>query len=520
MKIRPRKRLQLNTYRVTSIIGLLTPVMFLGSIFGYAGYLFQEIPSFGTDESLKPDPSQFIDVNYTRLAEMAEFYDERFEAWHIPINFCVGAKFTDQNYNVCSSYAFSDNGALWTGSAMAGYVGKYLAGIKEGNAILKEDALRVIEKLVQGMSMMLAVPNGGLGPQYGATVARAFASPEHRATIPGCQYLFNMNHFKYFNGTGPYSDWRWSDFTSNDEYGGFYMGLGLAYKFINGTSPLEESIRSTLAVMIDQVCAGMLRSNFLGITGHGGPSGVDQKMLGFQGATWTLLVLKMGALAHPEKYSRLYYHFVAEELHAYFNRESGPQEILSNYFAYNFGMDVVFALLMLEEDPTLLNLYLENFHETIWSNVRYHRNPYFNSMYLAANRFEPGDSLDYELDVEDQLMEFDINHFPDVYQGVEPVPGNYELVNLSRWENFFQNSAIGVMISPLFLEFSLDKDVYNKPLTVKMRKTSIFMWDGNPFHPSSNKIDLLKEEPGVSFTAPYWISRGFCGFIETTGGRT
>ncbi|MHA1683728.1 MAG: hypothetical protein ACTSUE_22510 [Promethearchaeota archaeon] len=524
MRVRPRKKSKMAIHRILATFGFLTPMVIFGGVFGYAGYLFETIPEFGMSEDLKPDTSTFLQANYTRLAEMADFYDQRFEDWHIPMGFACTTKFTDSNYNVSAQYEFSDNGALWTGSAMAGYVGKYLAGYREGNTTLINDSLSVISKMVDGMAKMLEVPNGGLGPEYGATVARKFASPDnfnssHPDYVIGSEELLG-NHWKYFNGTGPYINWRWSDFTSNDEYGGYYMGLGLAIKFINGTGPVEVAIHQKLTLMIDQVCAGMLRANFLGISGYGGPTGVDQKMRGFQGATWTLLILKMGAIALPEKYEQLYYHYALEEGYAYFNREGGAQEIVSNYYAYNFGMDVVFALLMLEDSPGLLKLYQENFHEAIWSYIKYHRNPYFNAMYIAINRFAPGVSLDYELDIEDQLMEFDINKFPDVHQAVLPVDATYGTIDLTKWVKFFNETAIGMMIRPLFMSFRLERTYYNKTLTVKMRQTSIFMWDGNPFTPSGSSSETLKEETGLSFTVPYWIARGFCGFIQPSGVRS
>ncbi|MHA1793643.1 MAG: hypothetical protein ACTSVI_13440 [Promethearchaeota archaeon] len=524
MRIRYRNRKKLTFQRGLTIFGMLVPLVILGSIIGYAANIYNELPRFGMDPKVNPDlipdPSTFLKANYTRLSEMAKFYEYRFENYHIPLNFTVGTLFTDNvNYDTVSNYYFSDNGALWTGSSLVAFVGKYLAGIKENNQTLVNESLRVIKKLVYGMSMMLAVPNGGLGPEYGATVARSFASPEDRVNVPGVQYLFNVNHPKYFNGSGPYKDWRWSDYTSNDEYGGYYMGIALAYKFINGTSEDEIWIRDRLSIMIDQVCAGMIRANFLGLSGDGVPTGVDQKMRAFQGATWVLLVLKMGALAHPEKYERLYYHFALNEMYGFFTREGGPQEILANYYAYNFGMDVVFALLMLEDDPALLNLYRNHILETIWSDIKYHRSPYFNAMYLAFMRYQPGEDSLTERDIEDQLMEFDINHFPDVYQGVEPVDESYKIINFSKWVTFFENHSVGNFIAPLFMEFNLNDNFYNKPLTVKMSDTSIFMWDRNPFRPASGHINTRLEEPGISFLAPYWIARGFCGFIKPEGVR-
>ncbi len=501
-------------HRIGALVALIIPLATFGTIAGQVAYIFNDIPSFGTDESLRPDPSTFVVANYTRLAEMAEFYDYRYETFHIPLNFTAGTSFTSPALTTVSSYSFSDNGALWTGSALAGFVGKYEAAKRENNAAMKDNATRVIRKLVDGMAMMLAVPNGGLGSDYGATVARKWAAPEHRAlyALSGSESLFNMAHTKYFNGTGPYSQYRWSDYTSNDEYGGYYMGIAIAFKYLDEVD--APDVHAKLKLIIDQLCAGMLRSNFLGIGGFGGPTGVDQKMRMFNGATWSLVVLKMGALAFPEKYASTYYNYALENMNAYYgSKEGGIQEIVSNYYAFNFGLDVCFGLLMLEEDPVLLARYIKNLEDSIWYCVRYHRNPYFNAIYLAAQRavHDDGRFESIERDVEDQLMEFDINHFPDVYQGVEPVPSHYKIVDFSKYKDFFENNTIGVLFAPLFEEFNLEGTFYDHPLTVKMKDTDIFMWDRNPFFPAGGGINSKYEEPGTSFAAPYWIMRGFCG---------
>nr|MDO8108649.1 hypothetical protein [Candidatus Sigynarchaeota archaeon] len=506
MRIRYRHRPKLYLQRIAAIAAVLIPLSVFGAIAGQVAKMFNDIPSFGTRDDLRPDPVTFLKSNYTRLAEMADYYDMRYEQYHIPLNFTVSTSFTTTTRNVVSSYHFSDNGALWTGSSLVGFIGKYLAAVKENNTSMKADAIRVIRKLVDGMSMMLAVPNGGLGPQYGATVARSWAAPWHLGTVPGVSYLFDMDHEKYFNGTGPYSQYRWSDYTSNDEYGGYYMGVAIAFKFLNETD--APDVHAKLDLMIDQLCAGMLRADFLGIGGFGGPTGVDQKMKLFNGASWMLLVLKMGALAFPEKYSSIYYHYAFEEMNAYYGeREGGIQEIVSNYYAFNFGIDVCFGLFMLEDDPILSAKYMRNFEDSLWYCVRYHRNPYFNAIYLAANRVAYGDNEFIERDVEDQLMEFDINHFPDVYQGVKPVPETYKIVNFTAYRDFFENNTIGVLFAPVFEEFHLDGQFYDHPLTVKMSDTSIFMWDRNPFDPAWGGTNLKSEEPGSSFAAPYWIMR-------------
>jgi len=504
--------------QVALAVVILLPVVLLGTIFGTASYLYVEIPSFGMDESKMPPISAFQLANYDQLAAMAAFYERRFEDYHMPLNYTVSTLFTSTNYTDVDKYGFTDNGALWSATAIAAYVGKFLAARREGNATMEQDALQVIRRLVHGMSMMLAVPNGGLGPEYGAILARMWAAPEH-ASMPGMP-LFNdsvggaRSPYAYYNGTGLYQNWRYSDFTSLDEYGGYYWGLAITYKYVD-----DPWVRSTLSLMIDQLCNGMLQTNFLGIGGFGGPTGVDQKMRFFNAATWSLLLLKMGSIAYPDKYARLYYHFAVEMGYAFFTNEGGAQEIVANYYAYNFGIDVVFGLLLLEDDPTLRAQYLANFNNGMWSYVKTHRNAHFNAIHLIVNGLDPGEDVYYERDIEDQLTRFTLTHYPDI-NGPVTAPGpEYNVVDFAKWQDFFEHHPLGNFMAPFFFEFELYTGFYDRPLTVDMCKTRLYIWGGNPFVIPKNNTNILHENPGLSFLTPYWLMRGF-GFINATGVRS
>ncbi|NMC06305.1 MAG: hypothetical protein GYA24_13900, partial [Candidatus Lokiarchaeota archaeon] len=204
MRIKRIKDMKKQQIGIVAVI--LLPVVLLGTIFGTASYLYVEIPSFGMDESKMPAISTFIPGDYDYLAACAAYYDQRFEDYNLPFNYTVAARFTDESLTTLSEYVFTDNGALWSGTAIAAYVGKYLAARREANATMTQDALRVIRKLVHGMSMMLAVPNGGLGPDHGAILARMWAPPEN-ATLRGLP-LYNSSipgarsTHAYYNGTG------------------------------------------------------------------------------------------------------------------------------------------------------------------------------------------------------------------------------------------------------------------------------------------------------------------------------
>ncbi len=93
MRIRYRNKAGLNLQRAGAVLMLLIPFSVLGTMVVQITSLFDEIPGFGVSEDLKPDPATFIPANYTRLAEMAEYYASQYENYHMPLNFTVGASF-------------------------------------------------------------------------------------------------------------------------------------------------------------------------------------------------------------------------------------------------------------------------------------------------------------------------------------------------------------------------------------------------------------------------------------------
>ena len=215
--------------------------------------MYNQLESFSFQNVYDPSTvASFTPANYSPFDSMAYFFDNQFEEYHIPLNFTTATLFTDANCDTVEAYEFDDNGALWTGTAMNGDMHQYIAAIKENNASLEQDALRVIRKLISGMAMEIKVPNGGLGSNYSGIFSRGWAVGD-QAIAP----IFFTTAFKLANGTGAYSQYRWRGFTSNDEYGGYYMGLALALKYVN-----DNYVQWTVAQIVDQLCNYMIKTNF------------------------------------------------------------------------------------------------------------------------------------------------------------------------------------------------------------------------------------------------------------------
>src|SRR6056297_2659206 len=215
-------------------------------------------------------------------------------------------------------------------------------------------ALDVLINMTTGLSLLVKVPNGGIGPEYGGELARGVAPPGAEDIWPKLW----REHPKHFNGSGKYSNWRYNSYTSNDEFAGYYLFLAIATKYLQEI----PYINNTISKIVDQLCYNMIHNNFLGIHGNGALTGIDQKPRLFHGGFWGPLLFKMGSMYFPEKYTRTYLQLVANEMYYLSNSEGGTQETIANYFAYNFGSCVCMAFLLLEDpDTEIWQVYFEGY---------------------------------------------------------------------------------------------------------------------------------------------------------------
>lgn len=495
---------------IAAAVVFLAPLILVGYIGGTVASVFDAVAAF--TKQCPPDPSTFLQANYSRFDEMARYYDARYEQFHIPLNLSANTLFTNASCTEVAGYQFTDNGAQWTGLAITAFVFKYLAGIREGDEALTADALRVIRKLLHGMSMLLAVPNGGLGPEFGGILARGWAGPEHRSFAG---WYFEDADGQHRNGTGPYSQHRWRGYTSNDEHSGFYSGLALVLKHVP-----EADVQDLTRIMIDQIASHMINTNFLGIDWHGGPTGVHQRPLFFQGGAWASLLLKMAAVARPEKFERVYSAVMTREFHASWAREGSAHESVANYYAFAFGYHVFFALLQLEDlDTALGQLLLARYRGSLWEATRYHRNPFYNMIHLTLEHV-PGENVDLERDVEDQLVRYDSPyHFPDRMLGTEPVPANRERVDIGAIiRPYTEGNLLAPLFSLIFSEIKTDLDYVKQPLTIEYMNGDIFPWESNPFVVEAPRYNPAFEFAGFSFSLIHWMGRAG-SFFNASGMR-
>ncbi|MBD3351248.1 MAG: hypothetical protein GF364_07155 [Candidatus Lokiarchaeota archaeon] len=479
------------------------------------------------------DTSSFLDPNGEELEDAAYFYDYRFSNYHLMWDQVVGTKFENDSetygyitYTNITKYYFSDNEALWGGTAYVSWTYKYLVAVNENNVTMRNYARNVLINLTSGLSMLMAVPNGGLGSDYRGILGRGYAPPDGNDTWDD---IFD-DEPKHFNGTGIYSDWRWRGYTSNDEYGGYYLFLAMALKYLSDIEPIYENV----SLIVDQLCEYMLDNNFLGIHGTGSTTGVDQKPLLGNGGFWIAILLKMGAICFPEKYENLYLYYMANEflyLHAH---EGGLQETVANYYAYHFAYCICLGYLLLEPITSSIGrVFYSGFLESIWQYTRNHRNAWYNALFLMiahenglindntellnlpedVSTMHPVENISQIVaDVGDQLTRYTNSHFPDLhYASPESIPEEYEL--FSPVSEFVEKYNFSPALQDLL---GIDENdlFYNKPLTCDYLEADWFIWNDNPWNYDDIWCENLRREyPGISFTLPYWMMR-YCGYFE------
>ncbi len=532
MRIRKRSHLRRKN-AVIVCVGLL-PMVVLGAYAGFIGYLGSDLASFSYEMPVNPevDFAPLASINASRLDAIADQLEWRLDAYHTAINLTISAAF-NATTGAWVSNGSTDNGALWTGTALAAECMRY--SVLADGSPAKDNSSKLVHKLVSGMANLLRIPNGGLGPEYPGMLARFYAAPEDK---PYFSWMF-ADQYKHFNGSGDYSQWRVRLYTSKDEIGGYLLGLAAAQHFITD----DAWVQDTLKLMIAQLANGFLDTFWQEMHGDGTPCGAQLNPLFGGGNEWKLLVMKLAANAYPEnvEYQRLYNYYAAKDTGLLNANTNGDFNTLDEYYAYNFGHDVYFGLVLAEDTPALRDKYIRNYENSyrVWEN---HRNAWINVVYLAMCALRSGTTAAYNLtrikwDVLDQLWWFNrSNSVPiDSSYGGDgnattrtSLGGDWVTVDpkIAKWQNFFYNTPFGSWFRwiPDQLFPGLLSTRYVKAARADMYEVSSFAWGKSPFttdgtdtgnfYGGNGKI-YINEESGTTFTAPYWALRAF-GYISAT----
>jgi len=546
MRIRSRKNLSKKNKAIVCLF--LVPIIGLTTYIGMLVYILMDISSWPLVMP-PPDTDYFYDmddINVTLFEQMAENYEARLEKYHMPTNISQDITYTDNTYSAVAEYHGTDNANLHIGYTMLAECLKYQVAVTENNEDNRLNATRMIKKLLSALIDFMAAPNGGFGinPEtgkyYPGTLARFVAAPGTE-DIHG--WLFDQDadhpHYKHFNGTGDYSNWRVRLYTSRDELGGFYLSLASVLKWVDKDID-DDSFWcwNVTKVLATQMIEGFRNSNWLMLGGIGEPVGSDLNPV-LEGSTWQLALLRIGATADPEKYMSLYHYCVAK-MQGFNSASMGdPMGFIGGYYAYSFGLDVMITLIWLEEDPLMRFNYIQNYENNFYSVVRYHRNNFFNAAHLMfmtmitenqRARFINPDYSEHKIkwDVLDNMWRFHTSGWTDGIRNynlidrphstratsTNPLIASMERTpNKRNWREFFETSMFGPLFS--WIEFEWDfgegSELYTLPLTVSEYGVHHWLWEHNKFDDEggSGNGNGLHEAAPNSFIAIYWMLRAY-----------
>ncbi len=538
MRVRRRKNLKKKNATITFLF--LIPIIGVGIYAGGLVYILNDVSSYTLNMD-PPNTKRFAsmdEIDEDVLEQLANYYDDQMERWHNPTNISVNAKFKDNSYSEVESYEGTDNGALHIGYTLAANCLRYKTALNDNNDDLLKNATRMVKKGVSAFSDMLAAPNGGLGPEYPGTPARFVCAPEYKNNHP---WLFEEDE-RHFNGTGDYDQWRVRLYTSRDELGGYYLGFASVLAFVDPDENDDSKwCVERIKLLTEQMIEGFKKTNWLVLGGNGEPVGSDLNGY-FEGSTWQLTLLRIGATANPKKYDSLY-HYCATKIMSMNGANMGSLwNSVEDYYAYSFGMDVMFALIMLEDDAKLRYHYIENFETGFYDIVKYHRNGFFNSVHLAfmtlldkdqRKKFknEEYDDENVKWDVLDQLWRFQTSGWglgkgirnynltdrphstretslnPDIAEK-EKVP------NKDKWRDFFEHNIFGKLYSWIqddLFDFSEESEEYMLPITVSEYGIHHWMWEHSKFDDEGGNSggDGLTEAAPNTYIVVYWMLRAF-----------
>jgi hypothetical protein len=328
-------------------------------------------------------------------------------------------------------------------------------------------------------------------------------------------------------------------YTSRDELGGFYLSTASVLKFIDPEYNKEcKWIVETVKTAVAQLIEGFRDTNWLLLGGSGEPVGSDLNPV-LEGSTWQLGLLRIGATAYPEKYASLYNYIASKMLSMGGASMGSVHNTVEGYYAFSFGLDVMLALIWLEENPNLRYHYISNYENNFYRIVRYHRNNFFNIAHLIFMQMLEDDQRaefqnpDYKeerilWDFKDQLWRFyksgwaegirnyNLTQRPHSTRATSTHPGLREKKRdptKKKWREFFETSVFGNLFSWIEVEFDFDQESENYilPLRVSEYGTHHWLWEHNKLDDEGgtpNGNGLTQAAPNT-YICVYWMGKAY-----------
>lgn len=527
MKFRPYGKFGKKDKKVILSVALIFLIIF-PYLFGGL-YLLWHIPYEATMK-YQIDDSEFIDANYQVMADMAEEFNFYYEKDNSPLDYVLTVHWEDTTFNKVERYGTAGDATIWTGMMLAAQSLNYAVNKRGGDTTKISRALKLAERALRGVSILIAVPSGGIGEEYPCILSRS-VTPKNwtelgNAPIDAYNYddPSSMDPDDIFEGAGKYSDWWWKGYPSTDQWSGIIMGLGqCASTFRDETSNETAWIRQRVKDLTVQIIENFIKSNWMNLdlssSGNSRTTGQDYKISLEMTGIWLLSILKMGMLACPERYTELYYHYALER--NYINSIEQDLRIfnLMNYYSLNINYVMLVNLISAEQDPSLRIRYENILEQIYYPIIRIGRNAWFNLGYLYMMQEDDPSTYDADKllivkDVEDQMMRFNLARQPGGSTRVPDRGGDKNPIQYTMYDptdeyrkNPLINSLYGFILNMVGGEIS----EYAK--RVDEYQASDFLWQRTTWEDHSPS-PYTRQDSGLAYLLPYYIGRYINVFNE------
>jgi hypothetical protein len=503
---------------------LLIFVLIFSPVFGFlgmAGYFFyavgdynkfnEDLPYFYNEFYL----NTFQEPNYTQLYNKSIWHGYFQRTYHLPLDTITDVVFFANN--TPRGYDGKGDSAIWTGYFLASEAFRY--------AVTKNDsALDFIKQAALGLQRLITISGE---PGY---LVR-FAVPKNAT------YLTDPLWADFFGGSNRFDvlyqgeTWTYEDRTSRDQNIGIMFGFGIVYDLLReDPSPEAQEICQIIKTNVELVLDYFIKVNWIVVDVEGASKmGADFESGMFftgPGSVAILAFLKVGELVNPAKYGPIYYNYAIKQGWADQTWDWNDMNVNWQYYSFNLNHATFFTLLRLEKDPYLKAIYQKAYDQSLWRLIKYHRNAYFNLIYLIAH-----DIYDVNATVQDgAVMLFPWNDTLDSLQRYPEAPRrSWTVINSNRtlihpktgqnvslidpksvnWAETYGIKNLDFLFEPvgfsLSEEFQLDEHaIYALP--IDERPVSDFQWQRSPFG-LDDYGDGSWESPAMCYTLIYWMGR-------------
>lgn len=529
MKFRPKNKFGSRDKRnaIILILAIGLPMLYLGG----GVYTLYDVAYKATmmGDVYEDD---FKNAHYFRMAEMATDYEDYLYNYHLPFNYTVTVywdlskpgvwdevnKDIDITATEIARYGTIGDACIWTGMTLAAECFRYAAAKKEGDTVEQAEALRMVKKVLSGVSLLIGVPSGGIGPEYPALLSRSVRPKEYSGPSFGDGYdSYPESHDQWdiFEGKGEYTDWLYKGYPSTDQHSGIFLGLGQCAKLVGQDDPWVWKRVSDLNA---QFAEHLTRNNFMIIDssapGYTRTTGQDFKLGLEQSGFWILSILKNAAITNPEKYASLYYHWAVEKNYINFLGRDMRFFQYYNFYSLNINYVMITNLVSLEENPVLRARYEKIINDIYYPIIKNSRNAWFNMGYIYMMRDTNSTiSLKFQADIKDQLMRYDVprgingtTRLPERCGEINPIPDYNREYSVSDLMNPIQYLLYYSVLSGI----GLDSEVLEYARTVDCWDCEDLHWQRTSWEYGSGWSDgvgYARQDSGLAYLLPYYMGR-------------